>query len=407
MKKYRFRDFNEGEAIMNQKNSIQDETARLHFKTINRDMIIGWMIIVVALLATYTVEFIKDGITLTYLLAIVPIAVIPLLIAVIIYCKKPDWQRLCYYIVPGYFVMYLFVMITGKTSMVFTYILPMLSLLTLYHHPKLILCTGIAALLINIVSIIVRYNSGLLDITNSKDAEIQIALILLCFGGCYFASRLYDSITKKNYEYLKTVDEKNERIQALSLQTLTTMANMIDAKDSYTEGHSRRVSTYAVQLAEAMGFSPEEVENIRKIALLHDIGKIGVPDGILNKPGRLTDEEFNIMKGHSSIGGDIIKNIKTVPGLHDSVLYHHERYDGKGYPAGLKGEDIPYIARIIAVADAFDAMTSDRVYRTRLSNDQVLSELEKGSGSQFDPDISHKMLDLIHEGTIKVSDLPS
>ena len=386
---------------MNRKNSVEENSASSHFRTINKELIVGWSIIAVILLITYTIEVIKQERTVAYLLTFVPIVVLPLLVAIVFYVKKPDWQRLCYVIVPGYFVMYIFVMITGNTSMVFSYILPLLSLLILCHHPRLILYTGLAALAINLISIVIKWNAGIFDVTNSKDAEIQVALIILCFGGCYFTARLYDNITKQNYQYLNALNEKNDHIRTMSLQTLTTIANMLDAKDPYTEGHSQRVSAYCVQLAEGIGLSKEEVENLRKIALLHDIGKIGVPDSILNKNARLSDEEYYIMKGHSSIGGDIIKDIKTVPDIYNGVRYHHERYDGKGYPEGLKGEAIPYIARIIAVADAYDAMTSDRIYRKHLSSEQVLSELEHGAGTQFDPEISRTMIDLINAGEFK------
>lgn len=386
---------------MNRKNSIKERVKSSHFNIINREMIIGWAIIVAVLLVAYTLEVIKGERILSYLLTFIPVVTVPFLAALIIYFKKPDWQHLCYVIVPGYFVMYIFVLFTGNTNMVFSYILPLLSLLILYHHPNLILFTGLAALGINIASILINYNAGLLDLANSKEAEIQLALIILCFGGCYFASRLYNNIIKENYEYVSALSEKNERIQTMSLQTLTTIANMLDAKDSYTEGHSQRVSVYSAQLAKSIGLGDDEVENIRKVALLHDIGKIGVPDSILNKPGRLSDEEFVIMKGHTCTGGDIIKAIKTLPNIYDGVRYHHERYDGKGYPEGLKGEDIPFIARIIAVADAYDAMTSDRIYRKHLSPEQVMSELELGTGTQFDPVISQLMITLLATGTIQ------
>lgn len=384
---------------MSLNDNIQDEKTRSHFRKINKEMIFGWMIIVVILLIMYTVEVIKKELTLAYLLTFFPIVFLPWLIAFIMYLNKPDWQQLCYCIVPGYFVMYLFAMITDSSHMVFSYILPLLSLLILYHHPKLILYTGIAALSVNLVSIWLNFNAGLF--TNSIDAEIQVALIVLCFGGCYFASNLYNDITKQNYNYLNTLNEKNEHIQSISVQTLTTIANMMDAKDSYTEGHSKRVSIYSAQIAKEIGLSSEEVESIRKVALLHDIGKVGVPDSILNKPCKLAEEEVIIMKNHSTIGGDIIKNVQTIPGLYEGVRYHHERYDGNGYPEGLKGEDIPYVARIIAVADAYDAMTSNRVYRKHLTDSQVMSELEHGAGTQFDPVISHTMIDLLHAGIIK------
>lgn len=391
----------DGKTNMNRSNNLKESAVSSHFRKINRQMIVGWLIIAVVLIITYSLEVVKQERTLTYLFIFIPIVTLPLLAAFIIYLKKPDWQRLCYVIVPGYFVMYVFVMITGNTTMVFSYILPMLSLLILYHHPRLILFTGIAALSINLASIFAKYSAGLLNLSSSKDAEIQVALIILCFGGCYFASRLYDNLTKQNYQYVQALNEKNEHIQSMSLQTLTTIARMLDAKDPYTEGHSQRVSVYSVQLAEACGMSQEEIDNLRKVALLHDIGKIGITDTILNKPGRLTDEEFDIMKGHTVTGGDIIKDIRTVPNIYEGVRYHHERYDGRGYPEGLKGEDIPYIARIIAVADAYDAMTSNRVYRQHLNEEKVLSELEHGAGTQFDPVISQKMITLIHDGAIR------
>ena len=385
---------------MSQKNNGQIETESLYRK-INSQMMIGWMIIVVALLVTYSLEVVKKQIEWQYLLAFVPIVTIPFAIAAVVYFRNRYWKGLCYVIVPGYFIMYLFVMFTGRTTMVFSYILPLLLLLILYHHPKLILGTGIAALIVNLISIFINYRAGLLDITTSKNAEIQVALIVLSFGGCYFATRLYEKITEQNEEYQKTLNEKNDHIQTMSLQTLTTIAKMIDAKDTYTEGHSQRVSIYSTRIAQELGFSTEEVETIRKIALLHDIGKVGIPDLILNKPARLTEEEYITMKNHAAIGGDIIMAIKTLPGLYDGVRYHHERYDGKGYPDGLKGDEIPYIARIIAVADAYDAMTSNRVYRRQLDDEHVLSELERGIGTQFDPDIARTMIELMKSGAVK------
>ena len=182
-------------------NSSAQEAKSSHLKTINREMLIGWLIIVAVLTVTYIIEVAKHDRTLTYLLIFIPVITLPLAAAFIIYLKKPDWKGLCYVIVPGYFIMYLFVMITGSTAMVFSYILPMLSLLILYHHPNLILCTGIAALILNLISITlihydINYFSSQVDVS-VKDSEIQVALIILCFGGCYFASRLYDRISKR------------------------------------------------------------------------------------------------------------------------------------------------------------------------------------------------------------------
>ena len=367
-----------------------------HTRKMNRNITAGWLIIVLVLLVTYTIEVAKGARTVGYLLTFMPVVVLPALIVFGIYLRKPDWKYLCYIIVPGYFVMYIFVMLTGSTNMVFSYILPMLSLLVLYHHPNLILMTGVASLLVNGVSIAMKFGSGELNISNSKDAEIQIALIVLCFGGSYISAKLYDEITKQNNDYLGMLNVKNEQIQNMSTQTITAIVKSLDAKDPYTEGHSERVAYYAAKLAKELGLSDEEIENLHMVALLHDIGKIGVPDSVLNKPGKLTAEEFEMMKNHTIVGSVIVNDISTIPNVIAGARYHHERYDGGGYPEGLKGEQIPYNARIIAVADAYDAMTSDRVYRKHLTNEEAISELEKGSGTQFDPVIAKKMIELAY-----------
>lgn len=174
----------------------------------------------------------------------------------------------------------------------------------------------------------------------------------------------------------------------------------MDAKDSNTSQHSYRVSEYSVAIAKRLGYSEEQCENLRKMALLHDIGKIGIPDAILNKPARLTDEEYEIMKTHVIRGGEILKDFTLIDNVGVGALYHHERYDGTGYCHGLKGEEIPIEARIIGIADAFDAMTANRVYRKQLDLDFVIGELKRCSGTQFDPHLVEIMLSLIEEGVI-------
>ena len=373
-----------------------------HTQKLNRSMVIGWLLITLILLVTYTIEVIKGGRDIPYLVFFLLVTVVPAIVDLLLYLKKPDMKNLCYYVVVGYFVMYVFVLVTGKSILVCTYILPMLSLLVLYHRPKLILCTGAAALIAN-AAVVPKfydplYNDGM---GNSDVIEMQFGLIILSFVGSFIAARIYDSITRKNEEYLEKLNEQNEKIQDMTVQTITTVANALDAKDSYSEGHSRRVAVYAAQIAESLGLSREDIRNIRIIALLHDIGKIGVPDSVLNKPGRLTDEEFALMRQHSVIGSEILKDIDMITGISIGAKFHHERYDGRGYPDGLKGEEIPFIARIIAVADSYDAMTSNRVYRKRLSDEQVISELEKGEGTQFDPAIAKAMEALMKEGKLK------
>jgi len=368
---------------------------------INHSLVVGWLVIVVVLLVSYFGEVMKGERTAAYLLIFMMVTGIPAVIAYLLYVKNHAMKALRYYIVAGYFLMYLFCMVTGSTDMVFCYILPMLSFLVLYHQPKLILYTGIASVLINIASVCYKIFQGTMTVSNSKDAEIQVALLTLCFVGSYVATKLYDSITKENIEYMEMLNEKNNEIRKMTFQAIETIANTIDAKDTYTQGHSYRVAEYSAAIAAELGLDEERVKNIHFIALLHDIGKIGVPDSVLNKPGRLTDEEYMLMKQHTVIGGEILKDIKVLPDLDIGAKYHHERYDGKGYPDGLSGSQIPYVARIIAVADAYDAMTTNRVYRKHLSKDIVLKELERGKETQFDPEICSVMIKLIKEGKLE------
>ncbi|MBQ6959419.1 MAG: HD-GYP domain-containing protein [Clostridia bacterium] len=188
---------------------------------------------------------------------------------------------------------------------------------------------------------------------------------------------------------------RHERDNKIINESIETFTGFIDAKDPYTNGHSKRVAKYTRFIAEKMGYEGEELDRIYYVALLHDCGKIGVPDNILGKPGKLTDEEFQIIKSHTVRGGEILDHFKSLEGVNEGALYHHERYDGKGYPKGLAGEDIPLIARIICVADSFDAMNSNRVYRKKLTKEYILNEIESNKGRQFDPAVADVMLKLL------------
>lgn len=192
---------------------------------------------------------------------------------------------------------------------------------------------------------------------------------------------------------------------AMTNNTLETIAGAIDARDEYTGGHSERVGLYAAilarEIADTYGLSEEDTLRIHYIGLIHDIGKIGVADNVLNKSGKLTDEEFSLMKRHTEIGYEIMRSLGSeVEGLLDGIRFHHERYDGTGYPDGLAGDDIPLVARILALADSFDAMTSNRVYRKRLSDEEVRSELVNCAGTQFDPALSKVFVDLLDRGEL-------
>ena len=200
------------------------------------------------------------------------------------------------------------------------------------------------------------------------------------------------------------VNEQNIKIESEKNVTLTTdmikaLVKTIDAKDPYTNGHSVRVAEYSKMIAKQEYSDTQKIQNIHNIALLHDIGKIAIPDEIINKPGKLTDEEYNLIKAHTITGAQILSEISSYTDLINGAKYHHERYDGRGYPCGLKGEEIPEIAAIIGVADAYDAMTSNRSYRKMLPQDVVRNEISKGLGTQFHPKWGKIMLQLIDQDT--------
>ena len=215
----------------------------------------------------------------------------------------------------------------------------------------------------------------------------------------------YITATIQNLRFEKQEKELahiREQIR-MSNETILSIANAVDARDKRTGRHSLRVAVYSMLIAAELGFDGEELENIRQIGLLHDIGKIGVPDSILNKPAELTEEEYAVMKKHVDIGGEILKDFTHIKNVADGAKYHHERYDGSGYNCGLKGEEIPLTARIIGLADAFDAMTSNRVYRHAMPMNTVIEELKNGKGTQFDPKLVDILLELLKSGRIDVS----
>ena len=181
------------------------------------------------------------------------------------------------------------------------------------------------------------------------------------------------------------LESANDQLKDAYYGTIETLRLAVDAKDSYTRNHSDRVSYYSVMIGKQLGLNEDELELLKQGALFHDVGKIGIPDAILQKPGKLTDEEYDDIKNHPSIGAKILAPARIFSDLIPMVLNHHERYDGKGYPIGLAGEDIPLMARIVCVADSFDAMTSDRSYRPRFTVIAALEEIERCKGAQFDP----------------------
>ena len=213
---------------------------------------------------------------------------------------------------------------------------------------------------------------------------VAVGLVIVLAGMC----RKVDVLRKKQKQYHDIVN-----------QSLETFAHAIDAKDQNTNGHSERVAIYSAEIAKRMGMSDEEQEQIYYMGMLHDIGKIGIPDAILKKPGKLTEEEMQIIRNHPTIGGEILKDFTEIQGISDGARYHHERYDGNGYNEGLKGEEIPLAARIICVADSYDTMSSKRVYKELHEENYILSELDQCSGKQFDPEIVPFMIEMIKDGT--------
>ena len=197
----------------------------------------------------------------------------------------------------------------------------------------------------------------------------------------------------------REVTKKTAQLESLSLHVVLTLAKTIDAKDAYTNGHSERVAEYSKEIARRYGYDEDRQEEIYMMGLLHDVGKIGVPDTVINKTEHLTGGEYELIKKRPLKGAEILATVSEMPKLVTGARWHHERYDGSGYPDGLKGEEIPEEARIIAVADAYDAMTSRRSYRDIIPQNHVISELENGMGSQFDEKFARIMLEMISKDT--------
>lgn len=218
--------------------------------------------------------------------------------------------------------------------------------------------------------------------------SVAISLLIIIFFAIAFI---------KTGQSMRVEKASNEKVEAMNRKIIKALVKTIDAKDRYTNGHSLRVAEYSREIAKRMNMSDKDQETVYYAGLLHDVGKIRIPASVINKAGKLTDEEYEKIKIHPVTSYHIIKDIFDDPQVRNGAKFHHERYDGKGYPNGLKGENIPEIARIIGVADSYDAMASNRSYRKYLPQDVVRSEIEKGKGTQFDPEIADIMLEMIDE----------
>ena len=243
--------------------------------------------------------------------------------------------------------------------------------------------------------------SGVSQTVPAGDAVIPLELRLMTFLRAVTGDleETTDELIDLKNHLEDEVERKTQEKESLELHVVQTLAEAIDAKDSYTNGHSGRVAAYSREIARRAGYSVKVQNEIFMMGLLHDVGKIGIPDAVINKPGKLSDDEYAKIKTHPVVGARILKTIREMPKLVTGARWHHERYDGKGYPDGLKGTDIPEEARIIAVADAYDAMTSNRSYRGSMPQDQVRAQIAGGRGVQFDPVFADIMLQMIDEDT--------
>ena len=225
-------------------------------------------------------------------------------------------------------------------------------------------------------------------------------LLLLVESGIKSVKQM-DEIKRINEE----LSESNERLERAYLDMVQTLRYTVEAKDTYTRGHSDRVSEYSVLIGEKLGLPEDQIKTLRIGGLFHDIGKIGIPDSILLKPDKLSDDEYSQIKNHPSIGAHILGSAEIFKDIIPVVKHHHERYDGNGYPSRLKGEEIPYIARIAAVVDTFDAMTSRRSYRGPIDIEHVKEEIKRCEGTQFDPQIAEVFLDILNNDYDKIKDI--
>ncbi len=274
----------------------------------------------------------------------------------------------------------------------------------MYEDKKMCRNVTIINLALMLMSVMARAFDPVYNANVVPEAIITAAIMLMqTLFSTFVIDVLYTRRNELNSalvqaEKAKFVDElniKNCELEKLSNETFQAIAKAIDANDPYTAGHSRRVANYSQMLASRLGFSTQEVDEIYYAGLIHDVGKLGIDNRIINKKGRLTDEEYAEIKRHPNVGYEILKEISIKGKFAEGAKFHHERIDGKGYPDGLKGEQIPLLARIIAVADAYDAMTSKRSYRDILPQNVVREQIEQGIGTQFDPEIAKIMLGLI------------
>ncbi len=262
---------------------------------------------------------------------------------------------------------------------------------------KSYILVAIGLLSLAICGIIQLVMESTLKLSVISGTAISLGLIILVVFGLLFTVK---QISQLDSDRIKAID----KVEYLSRTSMEALAKTVDAKDRYTSGHSIRVAEVSCTLAKELGWNDDEILDLRFQGMMHDIGKIGVPDTVLNKPGRLTNIEFELIQSHTVVGSEILKNVTSIPEVENVARHHHERYDGHGYPDHLKGEEIPISARIVGIADAYDAMNSDRVYRKALPKKVIREEIIKGKGSQFDPELVDVFIKLFDEDKLDVKE---
>ncbi len=240
-----------------------------------------------------------------------------------------------------------------------------------------------------------------LDIQGYCEKSDKFDQLLLLIESAIKSVKQMDEIKRIN----EKLEDSKEQLEQAYLDMVQTLRYTVEAKDSYTRGHSDRVSEYSVLIGEKLGLPAEQIKTLRIGGLFHDIGKIGIPDSILLKPAKLTDEEYSQIKNHPSIGAHILGSAAIFQDIIPIVKHHHERYYGNGYPSRLKGEEIPYLARIAAVADTFDAMTSRRSYRGPIDIEHVKEEIKRCEGTQFDPQIAEVFIEILNNDFDKIKEI--
>ena len=288
-------------------------------------------------------------------------------------------------------------------------LLLVITLFTVFVHLVRYTCetknNGDRVLIIGLISAIVCIvieSVSVYFVTTLSGIFIGIGMLILLFVNIIRTVHNIQSMEQKRRQ--QELRKKQEQTEKMSLQMMQTLSTTIEAKDDYTRGHSYRVAEYAALIAAELGWSPKEIQDLKHAAHLHDIGKIGIPDQILNKPSRLTEEEYNLIRKHTVIGAEILKDVTLIPHVIEVARSHHERYDGTGYPDRLAGTEIPIHARIIAMADSYDAMNSRRIYRNALPPELIRNEIQKNKGIQFDPDITDVFLKLMDENRLVIQD---